>query len=224
MGGLVGHYYIITIPALSVIVAVAATDMFRKIETTSFVARKFHLSYIFIASVVALLVIPFAYRFWLTPSQMLYNTYGDATFNFAPLVSLKVREITSTEDTVFIDANEPEILYYAHRKSASRFVITYPLTLPTPLKEKYQDEAISELKARPPEVIIDFLTPLTVARMVKNSNGLDNLEKYLVSQIAENYNFASAIPLEENDGFITVNSSQQLRARVIPYLVIYKKK
>jgi hypothetical protein len=68
--------------------------------------------------------------------------------------AMRVSEFTSPSDYVYVAGSEPQILYYAKRLSPTRFVIAYPLTFPTPLAKSYQQEAIRDLEARPPAVII----------------------------------------------------------------------
>jgi hypothetical protein len=69
-------------------------------------------------------------------------------------VARRVAELTAPRDYVFVAGSEPQILYYARRLSPSRFVIVYPLMIPTPLAESYQQEAIRDLERRPPAVIV----------------------------------------------------------------------
>ncbi len=79
----------------------------------------------------------------------------------SPLAAQRVSELTTSSDYVYVAGSEPEILYYAHRFSPTRFVIAYPLMIPTPLAEKYQREAIRDLRERPPAVIVLARSPMS---------------------------------------------------------------
>jgi len=69
------------------------------------------------------------------------------------VVAEKVAAVSRPEDCIFVAGSEPQIYYYAKRFSCSKFVITYPLIIRTPWREKYQKEAISELEKKKPAVM-----------------------------------------------------------------------
>ncbi|MGA2507729.1 MAG: glycosyltransferase family 39 protein [Chitinispirillaceae bacterium] len=75
-------------------------------------------------------------------------------FNEAALVAGKVAQITRPDERILVAGSEPEILYYAGRKSSTRFVIFYPLMLHTSLAENYQRQAILEIEKNPPKAIV----------------------------------------------------------------------
>ena len=58
------------------------------------------------------------------------------------------------QDTVFVFGSEPQIFYYAQRKSATRYIFMYPLTGPfTDVRER-QLAALHELTQAPPRFIV----------------------------------------------------------------------
>lgn len=75
-------------------------------------------------------------------------------FTEALLVADKVSRMTTPNDFIYVAGSEPEIYCYAQRFSPTRFITSYPLMIPTPLAAGYQREAIQELEARPPRVIV----------------------------------------------------------------------
>ena len=94
-------------------------------------------------------------QFSLAPNELGLWIYGNLNpFNEAILVADKVKSITSDFDTVFIAGSEPEILYYAKRKSPTRFVITYPLIINSPLRLSYQKEVVTDLTKQMPKAIV----------------------------------------------------------------------
>jgi hypothetical protein len=75
-------------------------------------------------------------------------------FYEAPIVGQKIKNLTTPSDKIFVAGSEPQIYFYSQRQSPTRFVITYPLNLNTPLREKYQKEIILDLKKDLPEIIV----------------------------------------------------------------------
>jgi hypothetical protein len=105
--------------------------------------------------VVGLLCVPVRHQFRMSPAELYRWTYGPGNpFYESPLAAKRVAALTHPDDWVFVAGSEPQILYYAKRKSPTRFVIVYPLMLPSPFAEGYQEETLHALKARPPEVIV----------------------------------------------------------------------
>lgn len=105
---------------------------------------------------------------------LIVPTLANASFWFAPTAEARVREVygqslcvegeqiaehirTSGEpsDRVLILGSEPQILFHAHRRSATRYVIMYPLFGPYADALRRQEEVLRELAASPPEWIVE---------------------------------------------------------------------
>ncbi|PWU21964.1 MAG: hypothetical protein C5B50_00375 [Verrucomicrobia bacterium] len=69
-------------------------------------------------------------------------------------VAHRVAELTSPQDYVLVAGSEPQILSYANRFSPTRFIIMYPLMIPTPVAYKYQREAMGEIENHRPALIV----------------------------------------------------------------------
>src|SRR5262249_6830840 len=62
--------------------------------------------------------------------------------------------------TVFVFGSEPQILYFAGRKSASRYIFAYPLMTPFPDTHDRQHAVLDELRANAPAfVVTEFVPP-----------------------------------------------------------------
>jgi len=70
------------------------------------------------------------------------------------VVAQRVAEMTSPGDSVLIAGSEPQILSEANRFSPTRFIIMYPLMIPTPVAYKYQREAMAEIESHRPTLIV----------------------------------------------------------------------
>ena len=80
--------------------------------------------------------------------------------------------------------SEPQILYYANRLSSTRFVIVYPLLIPTPLARGYQAEAMRDLERHPPAAIVFAQSPLSW--LPQKGSPVEFLQ-YLDKLVAEHY-------------------------------------
>jgi hypothetical protein len=72
--------------------------------------------------------------------------------------SLKIAEYikahSSSDDTIAILGSEPQILFYANRRSASSYVYAYPLMEPHPYALQMQEEMIRQIEAAKPKFMV----------------------------------------------------------------------
>ena len=89
-----------------------------------------------------------------TPEELSVHLYEDVPFVEAEGAGKRVSTLCGEDETVHIVGSEPEILWYARRKSATRFDIAYPLSLPTRYAGGYQREALDSLSWKLPDVVV----------------------------------------------------------------------
>jgi hypothetical protein len=89
-----------------------------------------------------------------TPRGLSEALYRGNPFPEAEGAGRIVGGICRAGDTVHIVGSEPEILWHARRKGATRFDIAYPLALPTRHAADYQREALRQLADDLPEVVV----------------------------------------------------------------------
>ena len=116
------------------------------------------------AMLVALVLFTMVYGtaqwFFLSPEEFkIWKYKGANPFGESPVVAGRVSSLTSPDDYVLVAGSEPQILYYARRKSPTRFAIFYPLMMNTPLARAYQAEAISDIARSIPKVIVFATSP-----------------------------------------------------------------
>lgn len=108
-------------------------------------------------SAIALLVlVPLVsyahYLFVQTPRQISRTMYGINPFPESQRVADYLQSRTDTSDEIFIYGSEPQILFLAARRSASRYVFVYPLT--SRGQEHRQRRVIDEIRRRAPAYIV----------------------------------------------------------------------
>ena len=63
------------------------------------------------------------------------------------MIADQIRRNSRPDDRVFVVGSEPQILFLAGRRSATRYIFFYPLTGDYPDARERQQEAIDEVKA-----------------------------------------------------------------------------
>jgi hypothetical protein len=89
-----------------------------------------------------------------TASQKSNGVYGFSPFPESLPVGAYLARHADTDDKVFVFGSEPQVLYYAGRKSASRYIFMYPVMMRTPDALERQREVVRELTDRPPRWIV----------------------------------------------------------------------
>jgi hypothetical protein len=83
--------------------------------------------------------------------------YPGNSFHVMHAVADIIQEITAPDDEVFVFGAEPEVLFYARRRSASRYIYQFPLYGPFSDAVQRQQEVIRELGGSKPKVV--FVMP-----------------------------------------------------------------
>jgi hypothetical protein len=143
------HYFILLLPLLSLLVGAV-------IAASRLVRESFR--WIIVIAITLVLASPV-----IRSSRMLFSVdldefchlqYGSAPFPEAVRIGKFIRERSTPEDRVAIMGSEPEILFYAHRRSATPYMYLYPATEPTPLHQRWQGEIRSAIEQTQPRFFI----------------------------------------------------------------------
>ena len=214
----INHYYIFIMPFVALIAAYSIVLLGR--GKTIGKTFNFHFEEISTTAILFLIILPFSEQFSKTPQEMSLYVYGYTDpFYEAPLVAQKLASVTKPEDKVFIAGSEPEILFYAKRKSATRFVITYPLNITTRVRETYQNEVVKSLVETPPKAIV---------YSTREHSGLWNegsprtFIDYLKNILQKNYKIAGAYVWRRTEGF-WLNNPQKSELENASYILYVRK-
>ena len=149
-----GHYYILLTPFWALLAAAgvqALADFLSRRSTFTIGQARAALT----SLTLVLLLLSDASWLSLPPKTFAAAKFArHSVFVESPIVGRRVAELSSPADPVWVAASEPQILCYAHRPSATRFITVYALVIPSPEQEAYQTQAIGEISAHPPKLIV----------------------------------------------------------------------
>lgn len=86
--------------------------------------------------------------------ELIRSLYQTNPFLEAPIVGEYLQSHSSEEDTVAVLGSEPEILFYANRRSATGFIYMYPLMEPQPLAARMQQDIRREIMSSKPAYLV----------------------------------------------------------------------
>jgi hypothetical protein len=92
--------------------------------------------------------------FRMTPVQVSRDLYGTSPFPEAIRVAAYIRDHTASGAQIAVLGSEPEIYFYARRRSATAYLYMYPLTEEQPYAPTMQQEMIREVEEQRPEYAV----------------------------------------------------------------------
>jgi hypothetical protein len=90
----------------------------------------------------------------LTPAGLCRELHGGCPFPEAIVLADYLKKNSTADDRIGILGSEPEILFYADRKSATGHVYMYPLVEPHPYALTLQKQLIDDFEATKPKFVL----------------------------------------------------------------------
>jgi len=116
-------------------------------------------------------------------SYDLYSVYGPSPFASAVEVGDLLAATTDPDDLVLIRGSEPEILFYARRRSATRYTIFYPLTGAFEEADAMVEELFAEIDRNGPSKVVLVNVPTSfIVGGPKLGEIFDRLQRILDSR------------------------------------------
>src|SRR5262249_44754589 len=122
--------------------------------------------------------------------------YGNFPFPQSEAIGQYLAAHSAPDDTVLVMGSEPQILYYAHRKTATRYIFFYPITRPTEDARLRQHDVLEELRARPPK----FVVGIFVSREFDSHlDGPQDIFDGVHRDLKESYHVVGAVPVDREE-------------------------
>jgi 4-amino-4-deoxy-L-arabinose transferase-like glycosyltransferase len=103
---------------------------------------------VLLALLPALALLPFLFRY--SPAEAVRKIYPRDAFALMPELASRVGALTQPQDRLFVFGAEPELLFYARRVSATRYIFLFPLYGPYRDVHETQVAAAKEIEAAQP--------------------------------------------------------------------------
>lgn len=193
------HYFQQWLPVLCLAAAVGlnALDQYIPLKIAPlFIRRLIALTVL----VVPIIIVFYPYFFRYSPAEAVDKMYG-IPFAEMNLLAHRLSQITKPKDKVYIFGAEPEILFYAQRVSATRYIFLDALYGPYSNAKKNQIIAADEITRNAPVATIYMPYPL----FFSSDNEL-YLTKWTHAYIADNFRFDSCL-MHGPNGFAIITNN-----------------
>jgi len=151
------HYFIQLVPGVALLAGLGAADLGRRLPGVRVARWPPHA----LAALAVLIGLASAPWYWRPGDRIAKcrRIYGANPFAEAETVGRFLAEHTRPDERVLIFGSEPQILFHAGRRSATRYIFMYPLTAPFDDARRRQRELLDELTRHPPRMAVSIMTP-----------------------------------------------------------------
>lgn len=157
------HYFVLMLPAVSLLAGVAVDAATRRMAGLRFVPAA-----IFVAAVVLSLASQREYLFHLDSLGFSRAMYAPNPFPEAQPIAEYLRANGSPDAKLAILGSEPEIYFYSGLRSATGYIYTYELMEPQKYALEMQKEMIAQIEKTAPEFLIYVDVPLSWLRSARS--------------------------------------------------------
>lgn len=154
------HYFILLLPATAVLIGIGYTSAIAILAK-----RKKALAIIpvtiFGIAVIAALLNQGKLLFSASPIEVSRAVYGLQPFPEALEIAKYIKRSSTKQDTIAVLGSEPEIFFYANRRSATSYIYVYPLMEEHSKALEMQNEMMQNIQKAKPKFIVSVVNPLS---------------------------------------------------------------
>ena len=157
------HYFVQALPALCALAGLSLAGLARRaLALDSIVARGLALAGLLLAVLLPPVLAQRESLFASSPEAASRALYGLNPFPEARAIARHIAATSAPEDRIFVVGSEPQILFHAERRSATRYIFFYPLTGGGPGAAARQREAMEEVLAAKPRYVVSVEVPTSL--------------------------------------------------------------
>ena len=132
------------------------------------------------------------FLFVYTPAEAVRKIYPGNLFAEMPDVAQRIESVTPPDASVFVFGAEPELLFYAHRRSATRYIFLFPLYGPYGNTRERQMAAALQVERAQPSTAVYLPNALFFI------SGADHyFTEWSLSYLRDNFNIDTSLTADE---------------------------
>ncbi len=217
------HYYVMLLPAVSLLASIFVGYLIGHLAFFGTRLSTLVGAMAFIAAIAIGLVHERGYFFYESPERLSGVLYFRNPFKESLVIANFIEERTTPDDKIAILGSEPEIFFYAKRRSATGYIYVYSLTEIHEYALPMQKEMISEVEASRPKFIIDVRVQRSWLKREWSEQYIFDWSK---NYIADNYDLvgvAEMIP-PDTSAYRWYDDTKDYHVHSEWYLLIYERK
>jgi len=151
------HYFLLFFPALGLLAGVFIMWATRK--SAAYRSLKAVPLFLFVAGAAVELYLHREVYFWASPEDVSRIVYGDNPFIESVEIGKYLAANCAPTGKIAVIGSEPQIYFYAKRRSATSYIYTYALMEPQPYASQMQREMIEEIEKGAPDFVVFVHVP-----------------------------------------------------------------
>jgi hypothetical protein len=154
------HYFILVIPAVSLLAGAAVHGLLRRAAAGQFRrAAPWGAALLLLLGWGQALAAQWDTFFQMSPEEVSRRLYGPECFVESPEIGRHIRVRTRPDDRIVVFGSEPQIYFYARRRSATGHIYMYGLMEAQPLARRMQEQMVREVEAARPAYAVWVRSP-----------------------------------------------------------------
>ncbi|MGD0036164.1 MAG: glycosyltransferase family 39 protein [Bacteroidota bacterium] len=173
------HYFVLVLPAAALLFGIGLRFIFQIFSSASSpIVRYFPPVFTVTITILGTIAAHWDVLYQFSLDQVTETVYHSNPFTFSSKIAKIISENTSKEDRIAIMGNEPQFLFYSHRRSATSFIYTYSICEDQPLAEQFRSEMIRQVETSFPKLLVyTNIQP----EWYKKPKGWEELDKWFFS-------------------------------------------
>jgi Dolichyl-phosphate-mannose-protein mannosyltransferase len=215
------HYFILVLPAVSLLAGVAISGLSDFSVDRSIVVR-----FIPILILGSALTWPILaerkFLFEASPADASRIIYPESPFAESIRIAEYLREHTTRNDTIAVLGSEPQIYFYSDRHSATGYIYTYGLMEPQKYASQMQEEMIRDIERAHPKFLISVVMPDSWLQRPESERLIFTWANEYTGQNYTVAGFVNMVAPDKTDYYF--DNVPQLVPRLGKYILIYERK
>jgi hypothetical protein len=179
------HYFVLGLPAVALLFGIGIRFIFHVFSAASLpLVRYFPPIFVVSIAILGTIAAHWDVLYQFSPKEVTQTVYPLYPFPYSLRIAKIIGEKTSREDRIAIIGNEPEFLFYSHRKSATSFIYIYALGEDQPLAVQFRSEMIRQIESASPQLLVyTSIQP----EWYKKPQGWEKLDKWFFDFVQLHY-------------------------------------
>lgn len=189
------HYFILIMPAVALLAAYGVEVLAPVLEPKRKEWQGRVAAVLAVVAVIWTLFLHSGYYWSQSPETVCRWLYGNNPFSESITLAKLMREKSKPTDKIFICGSEPQILFYADRASASRYIFVYPLFSGASDAQSRQKTVIEEIRRARPKFIVLVIPNAIPTSYAAAPGSPKDLLKELFELVSKEYSSFAAVTL-----------------------------
>ena len=216
------HYFVLFLPALALAIGVGLAELYGLSSGRRSRWLKLAPAGVLVLAIGISLYRSRVYFFELSPVEEVRFNYGNNPFSEAIPIARYIQKHTGPTDRISILGSEPEILFYAHRLSATGHIYTYGLMEPQPYARAMQHEFITETETSMPEFVV--FVPVNTS-WLRSARSVPDLWEWIPKFLTAHYDRVGVINIEgDRTDYFWEETAQHAVAGSAPVFVFRRRR